>query len=101
VSRLTGLLLRIGIGLNDYHFRALSFASIVFLSSRIHFWRVEMDFKPGEVVASIDEIAVYNMVFTQAMFEVLVTSGVLDGDAVREKITQIKQQTQVKLKRVQ
>jgi hypothetical protein len=59
-----------------------------------------MEFKPGEVTASIDEIAVYNMVFTQAMFEVLVASGVLDGDAVREKIAQIKAETKVKLTKV-
>jgi hypothetical protein len=59
-----------------------------------------MEFKPGEVTASIDEIAVYNMVFTQAMFEVLVASGVLDGQAVRDKIAQIKKETQIKIKRV-
>jgi hypothetical protein len=59
-----------------------------------------MKLKPGEVTASIEEIAVYNVVFCQAMFEVLVSSGVLDGDAVREKIAQIKAETQVNLKKV-
>jgi hypothetical protein len=59
-----------------------------------------MKLKPGEVTASIEEIAVYNIVFCQAMFEVLVSSGVLDGDAVREKIAQIKAETKVNLKKV-
>jgi hypothetical protein len=59
-----------------------------------------MKLKPGEVTASIEEIAVYNVVFCQAMFEVLVSSGVLDGDAVREKIAQIKAETKVNLKKV-
>jgi hypothetical protein len=59
-----------------------------------------MKLKPGEVTASIEEVAVYNIVFCQAMFEVLVSSGVLDGDAVRKKIAQIKAETKVNLKKV-
>jgi hypothetical protein len=59
-----------------------------------------MEFKPGEVTASIEEVAVYNIVFCQAMFEVLVSSGVLDGQAVRDKIAQIKAETKVSLKKV-
>jgi hypothetical protein len=58
-----------------------------------------MKLRPREVTASIEEIAVYNIVFCQAMFEVLVSSGVLDGDAVREKIAQIKAETKVNLKK--
>jgi hypothetical protein len=34
------------------------------------------------------------------MFEVLASSGVLDGDAVRETIAQIKVETKVNLKKV-
>jgi hypothetical protein len=49
-----------------------------------------MKFIPGEVTASIEEIAVYNIVLCQAMFEVLMSSGVLDGQAIRETIAQIK-----------
>ena len=56
-----------------------------------------MKHNDGEVDASIEEIAVYNMVFAQAMFDVLVSSGILDGDAVREKIKEIKAQTKIKL----
>lgn len=56
-----------------------------------------MKFKDGEVDASFEEIAVYNMVFAQAMFDVLVSSGLLDGEAVREKIKEIQAQTKIKL----
>jgi hypothetical protein len=34
------------------------------------------------------------------MFEVLVASGVLDGQAVREKTARIKKETQIKIKRI-
>jgi hypothetical protein len=41
-----------------------------------------MKLKPGEVAASIEESAVYYIVLCQRMFEALVSSGELDGQAV-------------------
>jgi hypothetical protein len=59
-----------------------------------------MKLKPGEVAASIEESAVYYIVLCQRMFEALVSSGELDGQAVRENSAQIKAETKVNLKKV-
>jgi hypothetical protein len=55
--------------------------------------------KDGKVTASIEEIAQYNMVFTEAIFELLAEKGILTGAEVKERIQKLKSDTQVNLRR--
>lgn len=58
-----------------------------------------MESKDGKVTASIEEIAQYNMVFTEAIFELLAEKGILTGAEVKERIQKLKADTQINLRR--
>ena len=60
-----------------------------------------MDFKEGEVSASVDEIIHYNMLLTEAIFELLAEKGILAGSEVKERIQKLKAETKLNFKRVQ
>ena len=60
-----------------------------------------MDFKEGEVTASFDEVIHYNMLLTEAIFELLAEKGILTGSEVKERIQKLKAETTLNFKRVQ
>lgn len=57
------------------------------------------DAKTGEVTASIEELAVYNMLLSEAIYELLADKGVLSRAEVTERIKKLKSETKVTLRR--
>jgi hypothetical protein len=57
------------------------------------------DAKTGEVTASIEELAVYNMLLTEAIYEILADKGILTRSEVTERIKKLRTETKVNLKR--
>lgn len=57
------------------------------------------DAKTGEVTASIEELAVYNMLLSEAIYELLADKGVLSRAEVTERIKKLKSETKVNLRR--
>ena len=55
--------------------------------------------KTGVVTTSIEELAIYNMVLTEAIYELLADKGVLNRAEVTERIKKLKNETRVNLKR--
>lgn len=49
-----------------------------------------------QVTATTEEIAVYNMLLTEAIFELLAEKGILTGDEVKERVDKLKKETTVK-----
>jgi hypothetical protein len=54
---------------------------------------MEHDDKTGKVTATVQEIAQYNMLLTEAIFELLAEKGILTGDEVKERIKKLKSET--------
>jgi hypothetical protein len=54
--------------------------------------------KDGNVTASIEELAVYNMLLSEAIFEILADKGVLNRAEVTERIKKLKRETKVNLR---
>ena len=57
------------------------------------------DGNTGEVTASIEEIAVYNMLLSEALYEILADKGVVTHAEVTERIKKLKTETKVNLRR--
>lgn len=55
--------------------------------------------KTGEVTTSIEELALYNMVLTEAIYELLADKGVLNRAEVTERIKKLKSETKINLRR--
>jgi hypothetical protein len=55
--------------------------------------------KTGAVTTSIEELALYNMVLTEAIHELLADKGILSRTEVTERIKKLKSETKVNLKR--
>jgi hypothetical protein len=55
--------------------------------------------KTGEVTTSIEELALYNIVLTEAIYELLADKGILSRTEVTERIKKLKTETKVNLKR--
>ena len=55
----------------------------------------------GRVTASIDELAVYNMLLVEAVVELLAEKGVLTGEEVKERVKKLKAQTTLNIRRPQ
>ncbi len=47
----------------------------------------------GRVTASIDELAVYNMLLVEAVVELLAEKGVLTGEEVKERVKKLRAET--------
>lgn len=60
---------------------------------------MHQDNKTGEVTTSIEELAVYNMLLTEAIYEILADKGILSRAEVTERIKKLKSETKVNLKR--
>lgn len=59
------------------------------------------DPKTGRVMASFEEMSLYNMVLVEALSELLVEKGVLDKGEVLERIQKIKNEVSIKKNRPQ
>jgi hypothetical protein len=60
-----------------------------------------VDFKEGSVTASTEEIAHYNMLLTEAMFELLAEKNILTGAEVKVRIQKLKAETKLNFRRPQ
>lgn len=59
-----------------------------------------METKKGKVTASVEEIAQYNMLLTEALYELLADKGVVSKDEVMERVRKLKAETTVSFRRV-
>ncbi len=55
----------------------------------------------GRISASIDELAVYNMLLVEAVVELLAEKGVLAGQEVRDRVKKLRAETKIQLARPQ
>jgi hypothetical protein len=62
---------------------------------------MEQNDKTGEVTASLQEIARYNMVLTEAIFELLAEKGILTGLEVKERVEKLKAETKLQFRWLQ
>ena len=60
---------------------------------------MDQNAKTGEVSASIEEIAVYNMLLSEALFELLADKGIVTRDEVTKRIKKLRSETWVNLRR--
>jgi hypothetical protein len=58
-----------------------------------------MDFGEGNVTASVEEIAHYNMMLTEAIFELLAEKGILIGEEVKQRLEKLKAETKLNFRR--
>ena len=56
---------------------------------------MEQDEKAGRVTAAIQEIAHYDMMLTEAIFELLAEKGILTGVEVKEGVQKLKAETRL------
>ena len=57
------------------------------------------DPKTGEVTASTEELAVYNMLLSEALYELLADKGVVTRAEVTDRIKKLKTETKINLRR--
>ncbi len=62
---------------------------------------MQVDLKRGQVAATLEEIALYNMLLTEAIFDLLAEKGVLTREEVKARIEKLKNETKVNLTRIQ
>ncbi len=62
---------------------------------------MQVDLKRGQVTATLEEIALYNMLLTEAIFDLLAEKGVLTREEVKARIEKLKNETKVNLTRIQ
>ena len=60
---------------------------------------MENDAKTGEVTSSIEELAIYNMLLSEAIYELLADKGIITRAEVTERIKKLKSETKVNLRR--
>jgi len=60
-----------------------------------------VDTKEGKVTASVEEIAHYNMLLTEAIYELLADKGIVSKEEVLERIRKLKEETTVHFRTVQ
>jgi hypothetical protein len=65
-------------------------------------WRSStMDFGQDNVTASLEEVVRYNVLLTEAIFELLAEKDVLSGAEVLERVKKLKVETMLKFRPVQ
>ena len=62
---------------------------------------MEEDTRTGSMAAAMEGIARYNMLLTEAIFEVLAEKGVLSGLEVKERIEKLKRETHLQFRWLQ
>ena len=60
-----------------------------------------MDSKEGKVTASVEELTHYNMLLTEAIYELLADKGIVSKEEVLDRIRKLKEETTVHFRRVQ
>lgn len=60
-----------------------------------------MDTKEGKVTTSVEEIATYNMLLTEAIYELLADKEIISKEDVMERVRKLKAETTVSFRRVQ
>lgn len=60
-----------------------------------------VDTKEGKVTASVEELAHYNMLLTEAIYELLADKGIVSKEEVVERVRKLKVETTVNFRRVQ
>ena len=60
-----------------------------------------MDTKKGKVKASLETMAYYNMILTEAIFQLLEEKGLLTRAQVKERMEQLKQETKLSFQIIQ
>ena len=60
---------------------------------------MQQDDKTGEVTTSIEELAVYNMLLSEAIYEILADKGIVTKSEVTERIKKLKMETKINLRR--
>jgi hypothetical protein len=60
-----------------------------------------VDTKESKVTASVEEIAHYNMLLTEALYELLADKGIVSKEEVVERVRRLKTETTVNFRRVQ
>ena len=60
---------------------------------------MEQNDKTGEVTTSIEELAVYNMLLSEAIYELLADKGIVTRAEVTERIKKLKRETKVNLRK--
>ena len=53
--------------------------------------------KTGEVTTSIEELAVYNMLLSEALYEILADKGLVTRTEVTERIKKLRSETKINL----
>ena len=62
---------------------------------------MQSDPESGRVTASFEEMAYYNMLLAEAIFELLAEKGILSGEEVLERVKKLKNETNLHLRRPQ
>ncbi len=62
---------------------------------------MQTDPKTGRITASVDELAVYNMLLVQALAELLVEQGLLGDQEIKERVKKLRDEVTVNLQRPQ
>lgn len=62
---------------------------------------MEQDDKTGKVTTTIQEIARYNMLLTEAIFELLAEKGILTGVEVKERVQKLATETPLQFRWLQ
>ena len=60
-----------------------------------------MESKDGKVKASIEEVATYSMLLTEAIYELLADKGIITKEEVMERVHKLKDETTMLFRRVQ
>jgi hypothetical protein len=60
-----------------------------------------VDAKGGKVKASVETMAYYNMILTEAIFQLLEEKGILTREQVKERIEKLKVETKLSFQMVQ
>jgi hypothetical protein len=61
----------------------------------------DVDAKEGKVKASIETMAYYNMILTEAIFQLLEEKGLLNREQVKERMEKIKAETKLSFQMIQ
>jgi hypothetical protein len=60
-----------------------------------------VEFKGDNVTASFEEVVRYNMVLTEAIFELLAEKDVLSGEEVMERVKRLQEEAKLTFRRLQ
>ena len=59
---------------------------------------MDYDPKSGELISTLEEISLYNMMLTEAMYQILSDKGILTRAEVTERINKLKSETKVNIR---